>query len=390
MIEKIKKCKNKCIFCFIDQLPENLRSSLYIKDDDFLESFKHGNFITLTNLNKKDIDNIIKYSLSPLYVSFHSADEKIRKYIFGTEKQSKSIELLKILDSENIKTNIQIVLCPGINDNGDLINTLDFLDINLKNIFSTGIVPVGITKFNKNPDIISFNEENSMKLIESIDKYKEKKRKNNIFLSDEFYIMAKINFPEYEFYGSFPQIENGVGLCRNFIHDINTFFMNANKKKKNIFEENKLTYSDEPLKNIYDYENNNKNMKKNILILTSEYFYETMSGCAGAIKAFINENNLDLNLNIKVEDVKNKFLGGNVKVAGLLTYYDFINTFNNNTVFKQKEINTYDKILISNNIFNNEGLTLDNKTEKDFKDICANIKFVNPDGKSLLKEIFNI
>ena len=158
MIKKIKKCCNKCIFCFIDQLPVNLRSSLYLKDDDYLESFKHGNFITLTNLNKKDIENIIKYNLSPLYISFHSVDEKVRNLLFGNKNHKKSLNILKILDENKIKTHIQIVLCPGINDGSNLLNTLNFLTCNFKNILSIGIVPVGITKYNKNSLLLSFNK----------------------------------------------------------------------------------------------------------------------------------------------------------------------------------------------------------------------------------------
>lgn len=382
MKEEMKKCKNKCIFCFIDQLPKDLRPSLYIKDDDYVESFKFGNFITLTNLNKRDIDKIIKYNLSPLYVSFHSADKKIREYIFGTKTHDKSIEFLKILDEKKIKTNMQIVLCPSVNDGTDLINTLNFLNANFKNIVSIGIVPVGITKFNKNSDISSFNKENSTNLIKYIKEYKKNSSANNIFLSDEFYIMAKKDFPESKFYGSYPQIENGIGLCRNFIDDIRYFIRNLNK---NNLKKSDLTYILKLGDNYDNFAGIRENIKKSILVLTSEYFYKTMDDCMNDLKTFFKDKKL--NLNIKVKYVKNEFFGGNVKVSGLLTYSDFNNVFTENNNFKKKEFNDYDKILIPKNIFNNEGLTLDNKTKKDFKNTYSNIKFINTDGKSLLKEI---
>ena len=124
----MKKCRNKCMFCFIDQLPDNLRSTLYFKDDDYLESFKHGNFITLTNLNKKDIENILKYNISPLYVSFHSANSNIREILFGNKNTDKATDILKIFDKNKIHVHIQIVLCPGINDGNDLLNNLYFLN----------------------------------------------------------------------------------------------------------------------------------------------------------------------------------------------------------------------------------------------------------------------
>ncbi|MDD5659532.1 MAG: DUF512 domain-containing protein [Actinomycetota bacterium] len=378
----MKKCKNKCIFCFIDQLPKNLRPSLYIKDDDYVESFKFGNFITLTNLNNRDIDKIIKYNLSPLYVSFHSADKKIREYIFGIKNNDRSIEFLKILDEKKIETNMQIVLCPRVNDGTDLMNTLNFLRVNFKNIISIGIVPVGVTKFNKNSDISSFNKESSINLIESIKEYKNKSFKNNIFLSDEFYIMAKRDFPESKFYGSYPQIENGIGLCRNFTDDIRNFIANLNK---NSLKKSDSIYRLKPSNNYDNFTGTKENIKKSILVLTSEYFYKTMNDCMNELAAFSRDKKL--NLNIKVKYVKNEFFGGNVKVSGLLTYSDFNNIFTGNTNFKKKELNDYDKILIPKNIFNNEGLTLDNKTKKDFKNIYTNIKFINTDGKSLLKEI---
>ncbi len=364
----MKKCRNNCIFCFIDQLPENLRDSLYIKDDDYLESFQYGNFITLTNLSQKNIDSILKYNLSPLYVSFHSANDNIRNILFGNKTNKIASDILRIFDLNDIKVHIQIVLCPGINDEDDLLNTLNFLKNNFKNILSIGIVPVGITDFNKNTMLLRFKKENAEKLIKMIDDYN--KRDNcdkNIFLSDEFYIIAGDNFPGYKSYGKFYQIENGIGLCRNFIYESDCY---AKKISKDMIS--------------YTSASNNHD----ILILTSEYFYETMSRQVKEIKKIISQKTL--NINLKVNYLKNYFLGGNVKVAGLLTYYDFLCWFNNQSSPEKKEFEKYDKIIIPNIIFNKDGLTLDNKIKNDFLGICKNIKFVDPDGKSFLKEIFDL
>lgn len=400
MIKKIKKCCNKCIFCFIDQLPENLRSSLYIKDDDYLESFKHGNFITLTNLNKKDIENIIKYNLSPLYISFHSAEEKVRNLLFGNENHKKSLSILKTLDENKIKTHIQIVLCPGINDGNNLLDTLNFLTCNFKNILSVGIVPVGITKYNKNSLLIQFNKVKSKKLINIINQYKNIKSENSkIFLSDEFYIIADCELPDYKYYGNFPQIENGIGLCRNFIHEIDYYLLKYNKKIISLIKDKqKECYK---RKNEYYKEGQPKkekifktgqNIQIKILVLTSEYFFKIMLEQVEKIKNFVNKNYLNLNFNFKVNKIKNNFFGGNVKVAGLLTYYDFIQYFNNNeAINKNKNKNShFDKILIPDIIFNNDGLTLDDKTIKDFLKISSNIRFIKPEGKSFIKEIFEL
>ena len=384
----MKKCRNNCIFCFIEQLPKNLRETLYIKDDDYLESFKYGNFITLTNLSTGDIENILKYSLSPLYISFHSESSSIRKILYGNKNTGKAADILKIFDEGNINVHIQIVLCPKINDGENLISNLDFLNNNFKNILSIGIVPVGVTAYNKNPILLKFDGNSSKELIESVNNYNKKdKYKKNVFLSDEFYIMAGRDFPEYKSYGDFVQIENGIGLCRNFISESDLFLKAISKKiKAKDLAMNKIMHDvSEPCdKKTIEI------MPKNILILTSEYFYETMNAQVEKIKRYLLKETLNLNLNLKVNYIKNYFFGGNVKVFGLLTHHDFLRLHYNLDSARKKEFCEYDKIVMPNIIFNKDGLTLDNKIEKDFLGIYKNIKFIDPDGKSFLKEIFDL
>lgn len=382
----MKKCRNNCIFCFIDQLPHNLRSSLYVKDDDYLESFQYGNFITLTNLSQKNIDKIIRYNLSPLYVSFHSANENIRSILFGNKTNMRASDILNIFDLNKIKVHIQIVLCPGINDGDDLLNTLDFLNCHFKNIESIGIVPVGITDYNKNPLLLRFEKENSRKLIETVNSYTElKNHKKNVFLSDEFYIISGYDFPHYKSYGNFSQIENGIGLCRNFIFEIDRYLENFSKK---IIYDSGLTNKTGNVLLKNDSKRIIKKCPKKILVFTSEYFYETMGLQVEKINNLDREKTLNLNLKLKVNYLKNYFLGGNVKVAGLLTYHDFICWYNKQSSLEKKEFAKYDKILIPNIIFNKDGLTLDNKVQNDFLNIYKNIQFIDPCGKSFLKEIF--
>jgi len=177
-LKKIKICKNNCIFCFIAQLPENLRPTLYIKDDDYIESFSHGNFITLTNVTKKDIENIIRFKIEPLHISVHSFNPDIRNIIFGNTKTVSAIDTLFLLDKNNVRTNIQIVLCPGINDADDLENTLDILTGSFKKVLSIGIVPVGITKYNRNPLLKPFDSDSSKKLINYIQGYRQSNKRN--------------------------------------------------------------------------------------------------------------------------------------------------------------------------------------------------------------------
>ena len=385
----MKKCRNKCIFCFIDQLPGNLRSSLYFKDDDYLESFKYGNFITLTNLGEKDVENILKYRLSPLYVSFHSAKNNIREVLFGSKDTKRAAGILKIFNINKINIHIQIVLCPGINDGADLLNTLYFFKSNFKNILSIGIVPVGITDFNKNPLLLEFDKNSSKELIGIINKYNEgDNNKKNVFLSDEFYITAGQDFPEYKSYGNFSQIENGIGLCRNFIYESDRFLKKISANLvSGIMPGNKIIYNMALKENI---KKTGGRIPGNVLILTSEYFYKTMIDQLEKITKYIRKKTLNLNLNLKVNFIKNYFLGGNVKVSGLLTFHDFMCWYNNLNAINKKEFCGYDKILIPNIIFNKDGLTLDNKISIDFLNIYKNIKFVDSNGKSFLKEIFEL
>lgn len=363
----LKKCKNKCIFCFIDQLPKGLRKTLYLKDDDYLESFKHGNFITLTNLNESDIEKIIKYNLSPLYISFHSADLKTREIIFNKKEHFRAIDFLEVLDKHNIVTNIQIVVCPGINDGNDLKNTLLFLN-RLSNVHSVGLVPVGITRYNKNKRLRAFDKILSNDLIDLVEDIKFNEKIKNVYLSDEFYIIAGKDIPGTDYYDDFPQIENGIGLLADFKNDFINILNTAMIRNAGAIITVKKTRK-----------------KTGILVLTSEYsenFIESLSS------EFVNRAvrlNLNLNLNINVMAVKNEIFGGNVKVSGLLSFSDF---------FRQltsiKDIDNYDKILISDIIFNKEGITLDDKNKEDFRKISGKISFIKNNGKSFAKELLKI
>ncbi|MDD3520066.1 MAG: DUF512 domain-containing protein [Actinomycetota bacterium] len=362
----IKKCRNKCIFCFIDQLPKGLRKTLYLKDDDYLESFKHGNFITLTNLSDSDINKIIKYNLSPLYISFHSADYNIRKIIFNNNKQNIAIDYLRKLDENNIVSNIQIVVCPGINNGSDLENTLDFLNM-FNNINSIGLVPVGITNYNKNKRLLSFNNILSAELIEFVEKLKKLKKMKNVYISDEFYIIAGKDIPAYEDYKDFPQIENGIGMIADFSNDF-----------KKLSEKLLLQYCSNKKTGI------NKKTISNILVLTSEYSENFIYSLISWLKERIKKLSINFNLNVNIMVIKNKIFGGNVKVMGLLSFMDI-----NENLIKIKALNNYDKIIISDIIFNSDDFTLDNKSREDFRKISDKIIFVKNNGRSLAKELLN-
>jgi len=337
-----------------------MRPSLYIRDDDYIESFTHGNFITLTNVKKSDIKKIIKYELKPLNISLHSFNQNIRNILFGNKLNKLGIENLVKLDRSKITTNIQIVLCPTINDGKDLENTLDILINQFKNIISIGIVPVGITKYNKEARLKAFDRHMSSRLIDFIKKYRIKRINNKnskkIYLSDEYYIIGEKEFPCYEEYGKFEQLQNGIGKTIDFIHDIKEYLSDFSNKK---------------------YKINNRN----ILIVTSEYGRKVFKAVVDIINRFREIKCLQDKFRIDFLVVKNNFFGGNVKATGVLTGMDIINEV------KKINIKDYNDILIPSVIFNKNGITLDDYSMEDLKKISNRIRFVQDNGKSLVKII---
>lgn len=210
-----RKCANKCIFCFVDQLPPDARKTLKIKDDDYRLSFAVGNYITLTNLTNYDIRRIIKMKLSPLYVSVHATDPAVRRYMLGNEKAGDISDKIKTLTEGGIIMHCQIVLCPEVNDNGVLENTLKDLYKFYPRLKSVAVVPVGLTAHRENlPRLAPVTREDAIKAIEICSPYE-----GFACCSDEMYLLADIPLPPYESYGEFEQIENGVGLMRKFEHE---------------------------------------------------------------------------------------------------------------------------------------------------------------------------
>jgi putative radical SAM enzyme (TIGR03279 family) len=226
LIDKPKSCLNKCVFCFIDQLPPNMRESCYFKDDDYRLSFLQGNYVTLTNMSDRDLDRILEYSLPRINISVHTTNPELRKKMLNNKNAGKIMEQIKKLAEGGLNMNCQIVLCPGYNDGAELEKTIEDLGKFCFEIESVSIVPVGITDFRENlPQMTSFTKESAENLIKQIEKWQkyfyDKIGTNFVDLSDEFYITADIPIPDSESYYGFPQIENGVGLCASLRDEFN-------------------------------------------------------------------------------------------------------------------------------------------------------------------------
>lgn len=297
LMDSIKTCRNKCLFCFIDQLPKGMRKTLYLKDDDTRLSFLHGNFITLTNLSEEEIERIIKYHISPIKVSVHTTNAELRKKMLGNNKAGNILEVLKKFSDASITIDCQIVLCKGINDKKELDRTIDDLSMMYPSVRSVAIVPVGLTKYRKKlMELEKFDQSSSLELIKQVcKKQKECYKKLGtrfVFASDEFYVLCKKELPLVDAYEGFNLLENGVGMFRLFEQEV----------KKALIESNIVKLAER---------------NKEYTVVTGTAAYDYMK----KITKMISDK---LGIIINVLSIKNNFFGEDITVAGLITGTDII------------------------------------------------------------------
>jgi putative radical SAM enzyme (TIGR03279 family) len=224
VFDKVRTCANKCLFCFVDQMPAGLRDTLYVKDDDYRLSFLYGNFVTLTNLTQVDFDRIRKFHLSPLYVSVHTTDGELRQQLLGLPKAAEIMRQLQDFVEAGIEMHTQVVLCPGYNDGEKLTRTIRELAALGPEVLSLAIVPVGLTRFREfcHP-LRTFTPAEAGAIVDEIigwqTKFRAESGSSFVYLSDEFYLRAGREVPAEEIYDGYPQLENGIGLVRNFISE---------------------------------------------------------------------------------------------------------------------------------------------------------------------------
>jgi putative radical SAM enzyme (TIGR03279 family) len=220
-------CSNRCDFCFVKGNPKGLRRALYVRDDDYRLSFRYGNFVTLTNLQQKDIDRIVEYRLTPLYVSVHASTLEVRRRLLGNPKAPDVIEQLHVLGEQGIECHTQIVLQPGINDGSALIRTLDDLYELGDNVLSVSVVPVGLTSRNQRSPVRKPSADECREAIVAVDtvaaRALEGRGKYWAYGSDELYLGAGCTLPPAGRYDDFEQLENGVGVVRYFQLQIRGF-----------------------------------------------------------------------------------------------------------------------------------------------------------------------
>ena len=297
LMDKKHSCKNKCVFCFIDQLPKGMRESLYFKDDDSRLSFLHGNYITLTNLKKSDIERIIKMRISPVNVSVHTTDPQLRVFMIKNKRAGETLEYLKMLADGGISLCCQIVLCKGLNDGEALTRTMNDLACLYPAVESVSIVPAGLTKFRDGLyPLEPFSPEECVSVIRQIetfgDECLERYGARLFFPADELYIKGGLSLPSDEFYEDYSQIQNGVGMITDM----------------KVSVENELDCIEEYMGNFTS--------PRHVSIATGYASYEHIRGLAEAIMKKVS------GLRVDVYPIKNNFFGENITVSGLLTGKD--------------------------------------------------------------------
>ncbi len=355
LIDKAQSCRNKCVFCFIDQLPPNMRETLYFKDDDSRLSFLQGNFITLTNMSDEEIDRIISYRISPINVSVHTTNPELRIKMLNNKNAGKVYEILKRFKDAKLEVNCQIVLVPGVNDGSELERTLSDLARLYPTVESVAVVPVGITKYReKLHEIKPYTKESSNDLLDFISRkqryFLEKLGTRFVFASDEFFALTKRELPRYDEYEGFPQLENGVGLMKSFEDEI----IKELKKIKT------------PI-----------NSNNRFVLATGTLAYDFMT----KIKEMIVEkfNGLEL----IVIPIVNKFFGETITVSGLITGQDLVTQL--------KDYDNIDGIIIPRSMMKrDEEIFLDNLTIEEVSKIL-NIPVLasKVEGKNLIDIIKN-
>ena len=352
MMDDYRHCTNKCIFCFIDQMPPGMRETLYFKDDDTRLSFLQGNYVTLTNLKEKDVEKIIKYKLSPINISFQTTNPELRCKMLHNRFAGDSLKIVDRLVEAGITINGQIVLCKSWNDGEELERSMRDLYQYLPNLQSVSVVPVGLSKFREDLEPLEpFTKEDAKRVLAQIEAWQKKAYAEYglhfIHASDEWYLLAEEELPEEESYDGYLQLENGVGMLRL----LETEFHDALAMKE----------GDE--------------VPREISIATGKL-------AAPFLRKFMYELGIKYpNTKVMVYDITNEFFGEKITVAGLITGQDLKKQL--------KEVDLGEKLLLPCHMLRSgEDVFLDDVTVSELSEyLQIPIEIVDSDGAVLLHHV---
>ena len=344
VFDKVSTCYNNCIFCFVDQMIPGMRKGLYVRDDDYRLSFLYGNFITLTNLKEEDFQRIIQTHMTPLYVSVHATDPKVRCEMMHNRFAGELMDKLERLFAAGIEVHTQIVCCPGYNDGEILAKSFHDLYARHPHVLTMAVVPVGITKHREGlHPLRTFTKEEAAALIDQVTPWqrqcREETGKTFIYLGDEFYLLAGRDVPAAEWYDGFPQLENGIGLTRSFVDEWQA-----------------------TLPSLSSYQ-----AASPAVIPVGESAFTVLQPLLGAL-------NKQFNTAHSFVPVPNQFFGGKVNVTGLLTASDILRTC--------KESGK--RLILPAVVLNNDKLFLDDTALEQFRKEYPGKVDIAKDAKELL------
>ncbi len=336
LMSEYHSCRNRCIFCFIDQMPPDMRETLYFKDDDSRLSFLQGNYVTLTNMSEKDIDRIIRFHLAPINISVHTTNPELRCRMLNNRFAGRSLSYLKRLYDHQIEMNGQIVLCRGINDGAELARTIEDLSAYLPFLRSVSVVPAGITRYRENLYPLElFTKEEAEQVIDYIEsrqkEFYEQYGLHFVHASDEFYALAERPYPEEERYDGYVQLENGVGMMRLLREEFTQAL--AERKKDPRYEEERCLCRRAVIATGY--------LAESMIRELASMFMEVYPG-----------------FDVRVTGIRNDFFGETITVSGLITGQDLVGQ-----VEKIPRDKRGDVLLISSNMLRmGEDVFLDDMT----------------------------
>lgn len=356
LMDEYRSCTNKCIFCFIDQMPKGMRDTLYFKDDDSRLSFLQGNYITLTNMKDKDIDRIIKFHLCPINISVQTTNPELRCMMLHNRFAGDALKKIDKLAEAGIEMNGQIVLCKGVNDGAELKRSIEDLMNYLPHMRSVSVVPAGLTKYREGLYPLElFTKEDACETIDLIEGFQkecfDKYGLHFIHASDEWYILAGRDFPEEERYDGYIQLENGVGMMRLLREEFVEALKNA------------------PADDV----------ERHLSIVTGRLAYSELTALASMVMEKFK------NTKIKVYDIRNDFFGETITVSGLLTGQDIL------AQLKGYKDELGDRLLLPANVLRaGEDVFLDDmKLCELANELDVNVQVPKNTGESLLYNILN-
>ena len=355
LMDKVSRCRNKCIFCFIDQLPRGMRESLYFKDDDMRLSFLQGNYVTLTNIADDEFERLLSYHLSPINISVHAIDPKLRSNIMNNSQAARITSYLDRFRDSRVLMNFQIVLMKDVNDGKHLDDTIRALGDYIPSARSLSVVPVGLTKHRLGlTDLLPFTKEDAERVLDQIDGwnsvFSDKHGTAFVFAADEFYLKAQRDLPACDYYEDFPQIENGVGMLASLREE----FMEA------LSLSNSLDVS-----------------RRKVSIVTGRAAFDLVCDLAGtAAEKF--------GLDISTFCVDNELFGEEITVSGLLAGKDILRRLSQ---IKREELG--EVVLLPENMFRSgTDMFLDDATASQLAEsLGVSIKIVSVQGRSFVNAL---